>query len=186
MKQTVSILLPVIVFCAGCSSQPVQTHEYLLRPQTSSSEADYASTVVLGRVEVAPYLDHEGIVLEVASGEINTAQHNRWAEPMAFAVRRYLQVAIGNAANTGVGNSLIETDAATTQIDVYVYQFHGSTRGIVKLAAEWTLQDTETGEIRAQDDFSETEALHADGYADVVRAHAALLEALAQSIAAEL
>ena len=78
MKQTVSILLLVIVFCTGCSSQPVQTHEYLLRPQTSNSEADYQSTVVLGIIEVAPYLDHEGIVLEVASGEINTAQQKRW------------------------------------------------------------------------------------------------------------
>ena len=186
MKQSVSIFVLVIVFCAGCSSQPVQTNEYLLRPQTGISEISGASTVVLGRIEVAPYLGYEGIVLEVAPGEINTAQHNRWAEPLAFAVRRYLQVAISNAANKNVGSSLVDTDNADLQIDVLIHQMHATSRGNVKLVAEWRLQELDAGTVRVHHEFSATESLREDGYTEVVRAHAKLLDALANSIATEI
>jgi uncharacterized lipoprotein YmbA len=183
MKQIVSMLLAVIVLCAGCSSQPVQTSEYLLRPQTSNFEASSASTIVLGRIEVAPYLAYEGIVLEVAPGQLNTAQHNLWAEPLEFSVRRYLQVAISNAAKEDVGSTLVDNESAKLQIDVIIHQMHATSKGDVKLVAEWRLQDLDSDVLRVRREFSATEALRDDGYPEVVRAHAKLLDALASSIA---
>ena len=186
MKQTISMLLAVIVLCAGCSSQAVQTNQYLLRPEKSNSEIKGTSTVVLGSVEVAPYLDYEGIVLEVAPGQLNTAQHNLWAEPLAFAVRRYLQVAISSAAKADVGSTLVDNESAKLQIDVIIHQMHATSKGDVKLVAEWRLQDLDSDVLRVRREFSAAEALRDDGYPEVVRAHAKLLDSLASSIATEI
>ena len=186
MKVCVLIWLSALMLCVACSSRPVQTSEYLLRPQPASTQ-DYAEpSIGLGKIEVAPYLDHEGIVLEIIPGEINTAQHHRWADPLDFAIRRYLQVAIGRAAGLDIAGSLTETSAVETQIDVMVYQLHGSVSGNVKLVAEWQIQSIKSGDMLARRRFGGAKTIQGDGYAEIVRAHAALLDELAESIADEI
>ena len=186
MKVCVTILFSGFIVCAGCGSQAVQSTEYLLRPQPNTNQGFAEPTIGLGKIEVAPYLDHEGIVLETMPDEMNTAQHHRWAEPLSFAIRRYLQVAIGRAASLDIAGSITATGDVGTQVDVIVHQLHGSVTGNVKLVAEWQIHSRESGDVLARQQFSAAETIQGDGYAEIVRAHAALLDELAESIAARI
>ena len=51
MKICVLILLSGLILCVGCSSQPVQTREYLLRPQLTSNQDYAAPSIGLGNIE---------------------------------------------------------------------------------------------------------------------------------------
>lgn len=185
MKVCVAILLAGLAFLGACASQPEQTSTYLLRPQSTSHQDFTEPAIALGKVEVAPYLDHEGIVLETTPGEIHTAQHHRWAEPLNFAIRRYLQVALGRETGHSVAGSLAGTGGVEAKIDVIVHQLHGSVSGHVKLVAEWRIHDLRTGDVLAHRQFSADETIRGDGYAEITRTHAALLDELARSIAGE-
>lgn len=187
MKLCVSLLISGLLMCLGCaSSPPEQKTEFLLRPQAISVPDSKQPTIGLGRVEVAPYLDHVGIAFETAPGEINIAEHNRWADPLDFAIRRYLQVAIGQAAGLNIAGSLTAANGVETEIDVLVHQFHGAVSGKVILVAEWQIHSTASENIQAYRQFSATQTVQGDGYAEIVRTHAALLDEIAGSIAAEI
>ena len=186
MKICVFMLLSGLLTCLGCASAPPeQKTEFLLRPQAISVQDSMPPTIGLGRVEVAPYLDHVGIAFETAPGEINIAEHHRWADPLDFAIRRYLQVAVGQAAGQNIAGSLTVGAGPDTRIDVLVHQFHGSVSGKVVLVAEWQIHSSTLKKVQAYRQFSATETVRGDGYAEVVRAHAALLDALAAAIAGE-
>jgi len=187
MKTYLSVLLSGLLLCLGCTSTPPQQKtEFLLRPQATGVQETMLPTVGLGRVEVAPYLDHAGIAFEMAPGEINIAEHHRWADPLGFAIRRYLQVTIGQAANLNIADSLTSGDGVETKIDVVVHQFHGSHSGQVILVAEWQIRSTAPESTPSYRQFSSTRTVARDGYAEVVRTHAELLDELAASIAAEI
>ena len=186
MKVCVSILLSGLMICSGCGSQAVQSNEYLLRPQSNTIREYAESTIGLGRIEVAPYLDQQRIVLEIMPGELNSAQHHRWADPLNFSIRRYLQIAIGRASGLDIAGSISSTSDVDTQVDVFVHQLHGSVSGNVKLVAEWQISSLDSGDVLARRQFSSAETIQADGYAEIVRAHAALLDELAESIAGDL
>ncbi len=177
----------VCLLCSGCSNKPAPSSEYLLRPHQADTDIAGASTsIVLGNVGVPPYLDQRGIILETAPNEINAARNHRWAEPLTYSVQRYLQVAIGQAANLDIGGQLTPTAKIERQINVLIHQFHASVSGDVRLVAEWRILNRPTGEVLAHKDFSASETLDADGYPAVVRAHEELLNRLAAAIAAEL
>lgn len=183
MKVCVSILLSGLLL--ACSSQPIETHQYLLRPQATTAQSLAQPTIGMGTVDIAPYLDHKGIALEVAPGEIKTANHHRWAESLDFAIRRYLQVAISNASGQNIAGSTRSLDGnETREINVLVYQLHSSASGSVKLVAEWQIRDLKSGSVEVRRNFSSAETLQGDGYGEVVRAHQALLDALARAITA--
>ncbi len=185
MKSREIILLSAILLCAACSATPpAETRDYLLRPPTSAGLAGAETTIGLGNIEVAPYLDQEGIVLETSPGEMTTAKHNRWADPLDYAIRRYLQVAIATASGQSVAGTV--TGGVRTRIKILVHQFHGNASGSVKLVAEWNIQNAGSGDVLSRQQFSGNETLRGDGYAELVRAHAALLDRFAASIAASI
>lgn len=187
MKVRLSILLSGLMLTLGCASPPpAKNTAYLLRPQPTNLQESDRPTIGLGRVEIAPYLDHEGIALETSPGEINIAEHHRWADPLNFAVRRYLQIAIGQAAGLNLAGSLTPPDSVQTTIDVLVQQLHGSVSGRVVLVAEWQIHGDTSGDVLAYHQFSATSTVRGDGYAELVRAHAALLDELADSIASAI
>jgi uncharacterized lipoprotein YmbA len=186
MRICLSILLFTLTFCVGCASSPPESFDYLLRPQISS--ADYAAkpTIALDKIEVAPYLDRKGIVLETSPGQVDTAKHHRWADPLNFSIRRYLQVALTQETAQNIASTFEPNSDVETRVDVFVHQLHGSVTGTVKLVAEWQIRSTDSGEVTASGQFSAAETIAGDGYGEVVQAHAKLLDQLASSISAKL
>ena len=187
MKARTLFLIFLLTVCAGCSSSPPpESHEYLLRPQVSSATYASESVVALGRIEIAPYLDKQGIVLETSAGQIDTATHNRWAEPLDFAIRRYLQVSLSQDTGQNIASTFESSSETKTQVDVYVHQLHGSVTGTVKIVAEWQIRDADSGDVIAAGQYAATETIAGDGYGEIVKAHSTLLDQLASAIASEL
>lgn len=178
------ILLSGLLLLVACAGQPPERHEYLLRPPASASFPAGRVPLRLLPVQLAPYLDQEGIVVQVSDVEVRPAKLNRWAEPLDEAVGRYLQVAIANAAGRPVEVSPLLTGEAGVEVQVRISQLHGSANGDVRLVAEWWARNAEgVGRLAG---FDRTVRQSGKGYTPLVEAHAALLDELADAIAGSL
>lgn len=179
-----SAALLLIVFLAGCSSAPVDTHYYLLRQDGGvESRALVASPdFALGNVVITSYIDQPGLMLEVDGGQIRPALHHQWAEPMHQSVRSFLQREI----STALGEDLFPKalSDAKTVVEIRIDQLHGTQHGEAILLAYWWLRVD--GKVVSPHQYSQTIALKRDGYAALVAAEKDLLEAFAASIAGTL
>jgi uncharacterized lipoprotein YmbA len=178
---SIAVLLFIVT---ACSSQPVDTHYYLLRADAAAhsrslkASPDYA----LGVVTIASYIDQPGLVLQVSSGQIRPALHHQWAEPMHQSVRSFLQVEI----STALGEDLfpVRVSPAKTVVEIRVDQLHGTDDGEATLLAYWWIQ--RDGKVLESRQFGKTLALKADGYEALAETEKKLLTAFAQNIAETL
>ena len=180
-----TLILASALLLAACSSQTVEpTRYYLLRsPVDVKSGQQYATPdFVLGRVEVATYIDQPGLVLETASGEVHMARLHQWAEPLRVSLRRFLASEIGVAIDGVVAVS--DGARESTRIDVSVDQLHGDNRGQAVLVAYWQVVPAE-GEASSYQ-FSESRSLNGDGYGQLAAAEQSLLRDLARRIGESL
>lgn len=177
--------LALALLLAGCGSTPLEQHEYLLRPQKLEVVSGGGrSAVLLKPVQVAPYLDQSGVVLQTGPAEIRAAKQHRWAEPLDEALGRYLQVGIANAADRSVETVPITSTGDRQKIVISVHQLHGSEDGSVRLVADYVVENG-AGERRLGS-FDERIRQASDGYPALVAAHGSLLDQLSAEIAAAL
>ena len=173
-----SILL--LILLAACSSQPVNTHYYLLRgdrePETRTMVA--SPNYALGKVMTAPYMNQPGMVLEVAAGQVRPAQNHQWAEPLRDGIRVLLQREI--SAQLGADVFPESMSRADTAVDIRIDQLHGTYDGKAVLIAYWWLRRGD--EILEPNQFGEKLALRADGYQALAEAEKLLLTKLASQI----
>jgi uncharacterized lipoprotein YmbA len=184
MKILSILLVWLLMLLSGCGSQPLESHQYLLRPAELQSSTTLSPTVRLSRVEVATYLDREGIVLLTGDAEINEAKQHTWAEPLSQSIRRYLQVTVGVAAGVDVEVPPLTTGDPVFELEVSIQQLHGSIDGEVVLVAEWSLSGADYPPRLFQ--FEARRKQRGDGYAALVEEHTALLDGLAEDIADQL
>ena len=93
------LLIPVLLIAlAGCAGNTPKTTSYLLRSQTGSGaeHSDGAAMVGISTLTIAPYIDRLGLVLEATDGQVTTARHHVWAEPLRDSLRQYLGEAISD------------------------------------------------------------------------------------------
>ena len=175
-------LILVIVMLTGCGSTAVpEQHFYLVRSvDAASGEVRHTGDFGVRRVEVASYLEQAGVILEVSDGELRPARYHLWAEPLRESIRRFLvsgltaRLEVDMAANRRTRNN----------VDVVINELHGNTEGDVTLSATWRI--TNLDGVMAAHQLSESAALTEDGYAALTRAHEALLDRLADAIAASV
>ncbi len=179
MKVVIAALLTLLI--VGCSGQPVQTHYYLLRSEDpiSSRQLNPSERFAMGSVNIAPYIDQPGVVLQLGGGEIRPAMHHQWAEPMRDSVRNFLLVAVSQELGEDVFPS--EISNADTVLDIRINQLHGTQDGEVVLSAVWMLR--KGNDLVASYNFLERSPLSNDGYPALVEAQEALLQELASTIA---
>ena len=173
----------------GCASTPAPAPaEYLLRPpvEESARPLQQPPGAALGRVTVAPYLDRPGIVVETGGPRIQVARNHRWAEPLPQALRRTLQLGIGQASGRAVADRQHEPGGAEVVVDVDVERLHGTLEGKVTLAANWQLRDARTGRVLGRHELVRSTLTGESGYDAMVSAQIDLLQALAQAIARTL
>jgi len=178
MKYVLPIL--ILVLC-GCTGKPPSRQDYLLRPELSVVPVEGDTAVRLSKVDVAPYLDRDGIVLATADSAIHAGKQHIWAEPLDQSIVRYLQVAIGAAAHRTVEVSPLTTPGSAMEIAVRIHQLHGTVDGRVRLVAEWSVTNNQ-GSVRLFQ-FDSTVRQITDGYPALVDAHGTLLDELASAIA---
>ena len=136
----------------------------------------------MGNVVIASYIDQQGLLMETTDGEIRTARHHLWAEPVYEAVRNQLMVDIAKAK----GEDILPAALGNTPIvlDIRLDQMHGTNTGTARLVAYWWLRRGK--EVLSAYQFAEEQTLAADGYTALVAAEEALLYQLAAKIAATL
>jgi uncharacterized lipoprotein YmbA len=189
----IRIGVPLVVVLAlasalGCASEvPPERTYYLLRGEPHELAAnDAALGIGLGKVEVPPYLDHTGVILEVAANQIREARYHLWAEPLYRGIHYYLEDRIA----AEFGQRLAPAPAAKNgwhyRIDVSVSEFHGDIDGDVRLIAGFTLTGIESGEVLVDGQVSFAERQPTEGYRGLVQAQISLLDRLAASIASAL
>lgn len=183
MKSVALIVTLSLAMLSACGSQPVEKRKYTLHPAALEAATPAAPTIELGRIDLAPYLSHEGIVVETADGEVINAKHNLWAEPLSYSIRRYLQVQVQQLTGEPVSTHSTRPGDVAYTIDVLIHQLHGTESGIVMMVATWRIGNSNTDEAAIEHEFVATEKLTADGYPALVQGHKLLLNALAKEIA---
>lgn len=177
-------LLLLVVLLAGCASQTVEPSYYLLRSgqDLSSSTLRPSTDFSLGAVEIAPYLDQPGLVMETAAGQMRPASQNLWAEPVFDGVRNFLATEIAQAHGQELLPAKLTSNA--TVVNIRIDQLHGTLDGKAQLVAYWWL--VRADQVVALNRFSQSRALQTSGYSALVDAEKVLLAELAQKIAASL
>ncbi|MES2625802.1 MAG: PqiC family protein [Pseudomonadota bacterium] len=177
------LLLALLVSCAG---NPVASTQYLL-PADSAAAASAAvepsRVLVVRPLQIADFLNDEGIVLQLDDITLNQATTNRWAEQPAMMLQRGLRQRLANRlpdvevmdANTRAGGDL--------QLLVEVNSFQGTHNGDAVAAGQWQLRDA-SGEVILQRSFQAVTRLDNDGYPALVRALGRSWDQVATDIAA--
>jgi uncharacterized lipoprotein YmbA len=178
----VSVLL--MIFLTGCASGAIEPSYYLLRSKTEapsgklSPSRDYS----LGTVEIAPYLDQPGLVMETAAAQMRPASAHLWAEPIYDGVRNYLRTEI----SSDTGSELLpeELNQNSTVVNIRIDQLHGTLGGTARIVAYWWL--VRGDEVVTLNRYADSRSLQASGYAALVEEEKILLSELARQIAASM
>lgn len=186
---TTRCALLATLLLSGClgGTQAPETQYYLLRADYTPDSALPLSSVQLGKVTIAPYLDQAGLVLEQYPNTIAIARYHQWSEPLSFSLHSFLSQTISSHYGKEVLPASRNVKPAAQQLEITIDQLHGTAQGDVKLVANWTLRNSDVRPTAiSHHKFSRTMPLTADGYPALVQAEKALLIELAQAVAATL
>jgi len=182
------LLVPVLLVLAACAgSNPPQTATRYLLPEDGRSPGVRTSgmasqILVLRQLQLADYLDTEGLVLQLDDITLNAAFSQRWAEPLVLQLQRGLRQRLQNRLP---GTTILDAAAPAReglQLRVEVSRFHGTHTGDAVAAGQWQLRDA-GGALLEQQDFAVALPLDADGYPALVRTLGLLWDRVADQIA---
>ena len=187
------LTLIAILLVTGCSFSPTPSLEqYLLRAEppvqftSKSSRQGLVTTISLGKVIVAPYIDGLGLVLEKGDGQVHTARDHQWAEPLRLSLRSFFSNKISENFGQPIRAYSYGSKDLSRRIDIRIDELHGTKNGEAKLVAFWVVIDLGKQAVLSENSFYDTEALAHDGYDALVFAEKTLLSRLASSIAKTL
>lgn len=187
------LALIAILLITGCSSSPAPSlKQYLLRAESpvqfvsQDSAQGIETTISLGKVAVAPYIDGLGLVLEKSGGQVHIARDHQWAEPLRLSLRSFLSNKISEKLGQPIRAYSYGKKYLSRRIDIRIDELHGTNNGEAKLVAFWAVIDPREQAVLSENSFYDTEALARDGYSALVLAEKALLSRLASSIAKTL
>ncbi|MFD2189743.1 PqiC family protein [Pistricoccus aurantiacus] len=171
-------LLVGMLVLAGCASSSASRQHYTLATgdiRTAEDTAaagigsDFAYTLVLEPIQLANYLNHEGIALQLDDITMTRANDHLWAERLDRQLRHNLKLDLErHLPDTRVitTGSTLDKDAMTLSVDVE--RFQGRYDGQAIAAGQWQLKRNNTllGTAR----FETSSELDSDGYPALVRA----------------
>jgi uncharacterized lipoprotein YmbA len=177
------LCLITLALLTACASPSPQTASYLLRadvaPTTGKQLAD--SSIALGSIRVASYIDQPGLVMAMGDGTIHAARYHQWAEPLPISLRRFMAAQISQASGQDI--SAGDLPGTKTRINLMIDQLHGDGKGGARLVAYWEVVSADSV---LSYEFAEQQSLATAGYTALVQAEEALLKRLAAAMAASL
>lgn len=171
-----NILIAVIALwlISACGSTP-ETQRYLLSSTNMQALSDGEPgplKVVVGQVEVAPFLAGLGLVQVGADRTVHDAYYHRWAEPLQSQLQRQLRMSLQQQLPQVSWLPLQGSAALRSldyRVDVTIDSFHLDARSQAHVSGQWQLRNTQEGYV-AHGNFAQHQALDDDGYAAMVRA----------------
>lgn len=164
------LLIPLLLSgLVGCAGSPTSALRYTLPSPTVAEQSSSAShTLVLDSLELASFLDSEGIVLQRSDILLHQANSHLWAEDLERQLARGLRQRLANRLpDTRVLDTASDAEALSLQVEVD--RFQGRYDGMAVAGGRWQLYDAD-GELLAFEPFQAEVALESDGYPALVRA----------------
>lgn len=182
MIPTRLLILLLLLGLAGCAGSPTSALRYTLPSPPASEESLAAShTLVLDSLELASFLDSDGIVLQRSDILLHQASSNLWAEGLERQLARGLRQRLANRLpDTRVLGTAASAEALSLRVEVD--QFQGRYDGMAVAGGRWQLHSAD-GELLALEPFQATVALESDGYPALVRALGRSWDQVADSMA---
>lgn len=168
------IAISALWLLGGCGSAP-EIQRYLLgasnlQPQTAGAENTLK--VVVGQVEVAPFLAGSGLVQFGVDNTVHEAHYHRWAEPLPSQLQRQLRTELQQHL-PHLSWLPVQGSAALQsldyRIDVTIDSFHLDADSQAQVSGQWQLRNAQQGYV-AHGNFAQRQALDNDGYAAMVDA----------------
>ncbi|MBA5760756.1 membrane integrity-associated transporter subunit PqiC [Vibrio sp. 404] len=182
------MLMLGLLTLAGCAAQtPNGVQQYLLPDSGQHPMANQSDPLLLVEVNLASYLDVNGIVYQTSATEIVQAKQHLWASDVQLQLQDqvierlrssqdgYWAVGLSSALNVSDSSKLI------MQID----KFNGSYSGSAQVGGEWMLVDSD-GNITKGGMFKQQVALESEGYHALVMSLSEGLDDVIEQISQEL
>ncbi len=187
---TLKLILPAVLLCllTACAGSPATSTQYLLPADNSASpaaEGEPTRVLVVRPLQMADFLNEEGIVLQLDDITLNQASSNRWAEQPAMMLQRGLRQRLANRLPDTEVLDANTRAAGDMQLLVEVNSFQGTHNGEAVAAGQWQLRDA-SGEFIRQQNFQAVTRLENDGYPALVRALGRSWDQVATEIAASI
>jgi uncharacterized lipoprotein YmbA len=187
------VLGALLIWLAGCAGSSAPARLYVLTPGPEAAVAPQGAgpacspALGMGPVRLPGLLDQSQIVTRRGVDEIDRAEFDRWAEPLADTVPRVLAENVAALWKTD-RVAIFPWDpeqAVRYQIVVNVMRFDGAMGGDVVLDARWRILATDGKELAANRSVL-TQPTGGTGYPAAVAAMSRALAALSRKIAATL
>jgi len=186
MNTVIRFFLPLLL--TACTAAPPLASERYLLPEPAPrarSQESAGQVLLLRQVQVADYLDVEGIVLQLDDITLNAARTQRWAEPLPRQLQRGLRQRLQNELLNLIVLDGAAPASSILQLRIDITRFHGTHRGTAVGAGLWQLHNAQ-GALLDQREFTVELPLPADGYPALVRTLGRTLDELALQLAATL
>jgi uncharacterized lipoprotein YmbA len=138
------IVVLLIGALSACSTSPTP-RLYILEPMaTSASPAvDQELSITVGPVTLPEHLDRRGIVTHDQRYRVNSAEFDRWAEPLDQNITRVLSenLTVLIPSNQVVAYPPYTSQIVDFKVPVRIISFGTSPDGRVVLSATWRLHD---------------------------------------------
>ncbi|ENM5741024.1 hypothetical protein CGT98_05910 [Vibrio metoecus] len=185
------LLMLLATLFVGCSSTPQpKNHFYLLPNNPALSDVNQNKNLpllIVQPVELAAYLDTQGIVYRKSETQVIQARQNQWAQRLSSQLtQRVINDLRKNSTpywSTALDTAIAQQKHARLQ--VRFQQFNGSYTGNAEIAGSWVLFNAQ-GERSLNQEFSFQIPLADEGYPALVEALSLGLAQLAVQIQMEL
>jgi uncharacterized lipoprotein YmbA len=177
-----ALVLPVLL---ACGSTQVKTKYYQLpyvdAVPTNHGAAQERQLVVLQSLQLAPYLNQQGIAFQQSPTELSLAKQHLWADDLTSQLQRHLRQSIASQSTDWV---LLPLGArASVQLSIQLDRFVGTAEGYALLSGEYQLKKN-THVVTER--FYIEQPLQRDGYPALVEALAEGWQQLSMTIVQQL
>jgi uncharacterized lipoprotein YmbA len=182
MRILAATTMLVVLACAG---NPPTTTRYLLPVNVPEGvqRIDPPIRVGLAGIEVAPYLDQPGLVVETEVGQVRPAHRHQWAEPIDLGLKRHLRAELTRALGFEVSGDPSQRHRWDYAVDVSIDRLHGTLAGDAVLVAHWRVTPLQSGRDPVTYRLAARKPLAAQGYPALLDAEIELTRGLAVAIA---
>ncbi|MEL0628257.1 PqiC family protein [Psychromonas aquatilis] len=181
-------LILIIVFIAGCSSNPEQQSGLFLLPaDITTPTASNTAPVLIVKTNLAEYLDQVGLVYRTSDTKVVVAKQNRWAEKISAQINQSMISKLRAKQTTYWPvqlNSALQLNNQP-QLQIRLTKFNGVYTGDAEVSGEWQLIDAKGALIKSEY-FTIEKPLKETGYDQLVLSLSEGLDDLSTQIATQL
>jgi uncharacterized lipoprotein YmbA len=189
MKKLLVLLISAFLLaaCGGGGPRP-EPSIYLLRAQDRAPDGPQSSpiSIGIGRVSVADYLAHDGIVVATEGDRVRISRQHLWAEPVDSSITLFLRDAVSAELGFPIDGDAAKRLTWRYRVDVRIDEWHGSLDGNGRILASWTVMSVADKKELGQYRLERTATMDRDGYDALLNMQTGLLQSLSAAIAESL